>query len=181
MQQYIALLRGINVGGHTVKMDRLRALFEELGLENVATFIASGNVIFESTARKGDALERKIEKHLLESLGYGVETFIRTTAELAKVAEYEPFSKGERTEGSSLYIMFLHDPPSPTVRKKLQELRSETDDFHVHGREVYWLCRTKLSESPLFAKGLVEKALGKPATSRNVNTVMKMAAKYPAG
>jgi hypothetical protein len=71
-RRYIALLRGINVGGHTVKMDRLAKLFEEIGLKNVETFIASGNVIFESASNDADALERKVATHLERSLGYAV-------------------------------------------------------------------------------------------------------------
>ncbi|NUO79794.1 DUF1697 domain-containing protein, partial [candidate division KSB1 bacterium] len=95
MPQYLAFLRAINVGGHTVKMDQLRRLFEALGFANVETFIASGNVIFTSPSKSTKALEKKIEKHLHESLGYEVATFIRTTAELAVVAQYKPFSATE--------------------------------------------------------------------------------------
>jgi uncharacterized protein (DUF1697 family) len=70
MPKYVAFLRAINVGGHTVKMDYLRHLFETLGLSNVETFIASGNVIFDSPSRNTKTLEKKIERHLLEKLGY---------------------------------------------------------------------------------------------------------------
>src|SRR5215211_2292119 len=85
MPKYIAFLRAINVGGHTVKMDYLRTLFEDLGLMNVETFIASGNVIFDSPARRPKALEQKIETFLKEKFGYAVATFIRSAAELAVV------------------------------------------------------------------------------------------------
>src|SRR5207249_2963529 len=90
MPKYVALLRAINVGGHTVKMDYLRTLFEAIGLSNVETFIASGNVIFDSGSKDTRALERKIEKHLQETLGYEVKTFVRGVAELAVVANYKP-------------------------------------------------------------------------------------------
>ncbi len=71
MPKYVAFLRAINVGGHTVKMDYLRGLFEAIGSRNVETFIASGNVIFDSKSKNAPALERRIEKHLEETLGYG--------------------------------------------------------------------------------------------------------------
>ena len=75
MPKYVAFLRAINVGGHTVKMDHLRSLLESLGLENVETFIASGNVIFDSKTKNAELLERKIAKHLKEMLGYEVASF----------------------------------------------------------------------------------------------------------
>ncbi|HEX6291337.1 MAG TPA: DUF1697 domain-containing protein [Herpetosiphonaceae bacterium] len=177
-QQYIAFLRAINVGGHTVKMADLRALFEELSFANVATFIASGNVIFESPNADARALEAQIERHLKQALGYEVATFLRTTAELAAIAAYQPFAKAD-AEGSSLYISFVAAPPTKEARQKLMALRSPTDDFHVHGREIYWLCRTKLSESA-FSGALLEKTIGMPATMRSATTVKKLAAKYPA-
>lgn len=178
MPQYITFLRAINVGGHTVKMDQLRRLFEALGFANVETFIASGNVIFESPSKSAKALENKIEKHLHESLGYEVATFLRTTAELAAVAQYQPFSATELNDkGNRLYIAFTADPPSAAAKQKLLAGATETDEFHIHGREIYWLCRKQFHESK-FSGALLEKILGMPATVRNVTTVRKMAAKY---
>src|SRR5690349_8708838 len=87
----IAFLRAINVGGHTVKMDVLRRLFEELGFQNVETFIASGNVIFDAPNGDYGALEKQIEVHLRASLGYEVVTFVRSAPELARVADCRPF------------------------------------------------------------------------------------------
>jgi uncharacterized protein (DUF1697 family) len=180
MQRYIAFLRAINVGGHTVKMDRLRELFAEIELANVETFIASGNVIFESPDANARALELQIERHLQQSLGYAVATFIRISAELAAVARYQPFAPAElAAEGNSLYVAFLPAPPAGAAEQKLLAFRTAVDDFHVHEREVYWLCRKKISEST-FSGALLEKTLGLPATMRNITTVKKLAAKYPA-
>ena len=86
MSKYIAFLRAINVGGHTVKMDALRQLFESLGFSNVETFIASGNVTFEAKVGNTKALEKKIETCLRETLGHKVTTFIGTNAEVAESA-----------------------------------------------------------------------------------------------
>jgi len=178
MPKYIAFLRAINVGGHTVKMDYLRSLFEGVGGANVETFIASGNVIFDSKSRHTTSLEQKIEKHLRTILGYEVRTFIRATPELAEVAEYEPFSKAElNAAGNSLYVGFLAAKPSNEAKKKVLSLSGATDDFAVHGRELYWLIRTSFSESAV-SGALLEKTLGMPATFRNMNTVKRIAAKY---
>ena len=89
MTRYIAFLRAINVGGHTVKMDILRQLFEELGLSKVETFIASGNVIFETPSQNERELEERIQAKLHASLGYQVATFLRTDQEVASIVTYQ--------------------------------------------------------------------------------------------
>lgn len=179
MPKYVAFLRAINVGGHTVKMDELRRLFGSLGLANVETFIASGNVIFDAPrAGAAKTLERRIEGALEQALGYKVATFLRTTGELAAVARHEPFAADElEAEGNVLYVAFLADEPGEEAARKLLAHASALDDFHVKGREVYWLSRKKLGESK-FSGALLERALGAQATVRNTTTVRKLAAKY---
>ena len=178
MPKYIAFLRAINVGGRTVKMEHLRRLFEALGFTKVETFIASGNAIFDSSSKNPKGLEKKIETYLKKSFGYEVATFIRTTSELAEIARYKPFADAElNTDGNSLYIGFVQEPPSAEAKRKLLAFSSKTDEFHIHGREVYWLCRTRFSESDFYG-GLLEKTLGMPATLRNATTVKKLASKY---
>ena len=178
MPKYVAFLRAINVGGHTVKMDYLRSLFAALGLANVETFIASGNVIFDSTSKSTKGLEKKIESYLQETLGYAVATFIRSTSELAAIADHKPFSDAElNAEGHTVYVGFMADTPDGAVKKSLRSLATKVDDFHLNGREVYWLCRTKFSESQI-SGALLAKTLGMPVTLRNSTTVGKIAAKY---
>jgi uncharacterized protein (DUF1697 family) len=177
MTKHIAFLRAINVGGHTVKMDALRQLFESLGFSNVETFIASGNVIFEAKAGNTKTLEKKIENCLKESLGYEVATFIRTDAEVAEIAQYKPFPQSQLDAAGALNIGFLADPLDDATTQKLPSLRTEIDDFHVHGREIYWLCKKKQSESKI-SNVTIEKALGVKATLRGVNTVKRLAEKY---
>jgi uncharacterized protein (DUF1697 family) len=159
-------------------MDYLRSLFEGVGFAKVETFIASGNVIFDSKTRNTKTLEAKIEKHLKGQLGYAVTTFIRATSELAQIANHDPFGKAElNTAGNSLYVGFLAAEPSKEAVKKVSSLAGPTNDFAVHGRELYWLIRTSFSES-VVSGALLEKTLGMPATFRNVNTVRRIAAKY---
>jgi uncharacterized protein (DUF1697 family) len=178
MPKYVAFLRAINVGGHTVKMDYLRGLFEAIGFANVETFIASGNVIFDSRSKNTPALEQKIEKHLQETLGYKVAAFVRATAELVEAANYKPFRDSElNAPGNTLYIGFLPDNPSEQAKQKLLSSSTAVDDFHVYGREVYWLLRTRFSDSG-FSGAQLEKVLGMQATLRNSTTVKKLAAKY---
>ena len=159
-------------------MDYLRSLFEAMGFSNVETFIASGNVIFDSTSKSTKTLEKKIAGHLQDTLGYKVPTFIRSTSELAAVADYKPFPAAElKAEGNALYIGFLADEPSAEAKQRVLSLRTEVDEFHVSGRELYWLCRKKISESEV-SGALLAKALGVEATLRNSTTVKRITAKY---
>ena len=179
MPKYVALLRAINVGGHIVKMDYLRSLFEALGFANVETFIASGNVIFDSKSGNPKTLEGKIEKHLQETLGYEVKTFVRVINELKAVAAYKPFSDSElNKQYHALYIGFVANSPGDQAQQKLLAYCSEIDDLHVQGREIYWLCRAKMMSDSKFSGAVLEKILGMPATFRNSTTIRKIAAKY---
>lgn len=178
MPRYVAFLRAINVGGHTVTMERLRALFEELGLAKVESFIASGNLIFESGAKSAPALAAKIERHLERALGYAVATMLRTDREVAEVARRPAFVAQEIAHAKAFNVAFLRSPAPPGAERALDALRTELDDFRVAGSEVYWLCRVKQSEST-FSGARFEKLLGTPATWRGLKTVERLAAKYP--
>ncbi len=150
-----------------------------MGFAKVETFIASGNVVFDSLSKNAAALEKKIETCLLKNLGYEVKTFIRTTGELAAVSSYAPFNPAEfNAETTVLYIAFLERSSSEEAVQKLKAYITATDDFHVQGREFYWLCRTRMSDSQ-FSGARLEKILGMRCTIRNSTTVRKMAAKYP--
>lgn len=177
MTRYIALLRAINVGGHNIKMETLRGHFEALGLDKVETFINSGNVIFETRAVQTGGLEKKIEAALRPAMGYEVTTFIRSAAEFAGLAAYQPPFPPLPAEGG-LYVAFMQAPPGPPAQKNLAALETETDRFHVHNSEVYWWRAGRYSDSPLSSSGRFEKLLGAPATVRNSTTVQKLAAKY---
>ena len=177
MKKYIAFLRAINVGGHNVKMDDLKAIFESLGLSDVATFIASGNVIFRSE-EEPDALQSRIETHLLASLGYEVAIFLRTDTEVAVIAGVPVFDETRLAASKALNVGFLKQALEPDALAKLMSLKSDIDDFHTTDREVYWLCKMKQSESK-FSNNLFEKTLNLRATFRGIRTIERLAAKYP--
>ena len=176
MPRYIAFLRAINVGGHVVKLQRLKALFESLGFAEVETFIASGNVIFKSPAKSAAALEGKVEQLLQRELGYEVKTFIRSDREVSDVAATDPFGA---LAGATLYVGFLKAEADRATAERLQAAQTNVDDFALVGRELYWRCRGLSSEST-FSGTKLEKTLGMATTLRNVNTVRRLAAKYPA-
>lgn len=178
MPRHIAFLRAINVGGHTVTMDRLRELFGELGLKDVETFIASGNVIFSSPA-KAPGLEAKIERHLHQALGYEVHTFIRSEEEVAAIAGYKPFRTAPADFAGAMVVGFLRGPLDSPTTKAVLALKTAIDDLQVNGREIYWRTAGGQSDSKL-TNALFERTLKGRATFRNINTVVRLAARYPA-
>ncbi len=179
MSRCIAFLRAVNVGGRLVKMDALRAAFEALGLAGVQTFIASGNVIFETRAHDLAALERRIEKQLQASFGFEIETFIRTEAELAAIVAHPAFDAADTVSAGTHVVGFIASAPDAAALKLIQGFDSATDRFHVNARELYWLSARKQSEST-FSNAAFERALRTRATFRGIGTLHKLLAKLAA-
>jgi uncharacterized protein (DUF1697 family) len=176
MPRYVAFLRAINVGGHVVSMTRLREEFEALGFTAVETFIASGNVVFTSRTGDAAALEKKIEKRLQTSLGYEVATFVRTDAEVAAVAKFRAFPPAAIEDGA-IFVGFAGRPLDAAATRAVMTFKTETDDFRVKGREVYWLRKARQDDSP-FKYANLEKTLKIRVTFRGINTVVRIAAKH---
>lgn len=175
----VAFLRGLNVGGHRVKMDRLRALFEEMGFEGVETLLASGNVVFDGTTGDPAELEARIARGLAEGLGYEVPAFVRTLDEVAALLDEGPVSPDELDgPDHAHYVLFLAGAPGAEERAAFADLDSERDSFRVHGREVHWLSRGKLSESPLFGGEFERATRSIPNTMRNANTLRRLVERF---
>ncbi len=176
MERSFVFLRAINVGGHTVKMDELRRLLEGLGLRQVETFIASGNVICEAQ-EEAALLEERIEAGLQAALGYDVAAFVRTPEQLSAIAACQPFPQAQFAEAAAFNVAFMKEALDEGRLTKLMAMRSEIDDFRAVGREVYWLCKLRQSQST-FSNAALERASGRPSTLRGMNTIEKMAEKY---
>jgi uncharacterized protein (DUF1697 family) len=175
MTTYIAFLRGMNLGKRNIKMDELRGLFAELKFENVRTYIASGNVIFDAKEKDEKKLTAKLEKHLKERLGYDVKVMLRSRAELEAVLKNNPFKNAPA--GTNTYISFYDKAPGKAAMKKfLDERNSETEVFKFKNRELYMLFHVGFSESEFFKKPNSEKQLGVTVTNRNLNTPVKILA-----
>lgn len=172
--RYVAFLRAINVGGHTVTMDRLRSLFESLGFGDVASFLASGNVLFDAELDEAELVER-IEQRLFGALGYEVPTFLRPAPELVTTAAHEPFPEVVRGDADRVHVVFLRRPPTAAVRRRVLALATDEDRLAVRKRELYWLRRGPFAESTI-PDGALAASLGE-ITVRNQTTVRKIAAK----
>ncbi len=172
MAVYIALLRGINVGGNLLKMERLRSLCAELGLQNARTYLQSGNVVFEArdtASHWASALEKKLagESRL------PVTVIVRTAPEIASVIAANPFVEEKGIDLSRLYVTFLQQPASKSALASLQAIPASGDRFQPVGREIYLHCPGGYAETKL-SNTAIEKALSLRATTRNWNTVTKL-------
>jgi uncharacterized protein (DUF1697 family) len=172
MTLYIALLRGINVGGHNmIKMVELKRVFEEMGLHKVKTYIQSGNVLFESE-REAETLSRQMEEEIKREFGLTVPVVLRTAEELEKVIKDNPFSIDSLLEGESVQVAFLTDTPTQEGIHQLSTVNIGMDEYQIIDKDVYLFFRQSIRNSKL-ATQLPK--LGVPATVRNWKTVLKLA------
>ena len=171
--KYVAFLRAINVGGHAIiKMADLKKMFESAGLENVQTYIQSGNVIFESD-REVESLTKQIEHQLEKAAEYKIELFVRTMREVQAIAQKSPYKpEGDET----VFVSFLNEKPAKKSQQAMLAFRSEADNFAFKGRELYSLRRDRTKS--IFSGNLVEKTIKMPTTTRNLTTILKLAEKY---
>jgi len=177
MQRHVAFLRGINLGNRRLLMSRLKALFEELKFHNVETFIASGNVLFSCKATDTDKIGEKIARHLKASLGYEVDTFVRTAEEVGAIGKMSVFPE-DGQDGVSIYVSFLREKLPAGTAKKLGAIRTPTDEFKVSGREFYWLCRTRSSDSEVWTLPETRSLRLPTSTMRNMTSIRKLVAKH---
>ncbi len=178
MTIYIALLRGINVGGkNIIKMASLKQMFEAMGFCEVKTYIQSGNVLFKSNEEE-ELLRKKIEHEIEVTFGFSVIVILRTSAELEQIIENCPFSEDaileaeSSSEGESLYASLLTHTPSQEKIECLKSYKSEKEEYQIKGREVFLLFRHSIRKSKL-ANNLHK--LDVPATVRNWKTINKLA------
>jgi uncharacterized protein (DUF1697 family) len=171
---YIALLRGINVGGHKIiKMDQLRKAFEGLGFVGVATYVQSGNVVFKSPKKASEDLSNKIEEMLLRRFSMSVPVIVRTAKEVGEVLRNNPFLKESSTDVSKLHVTFLSHTPQKTAVKGLDAIAAGPDQFRCCGQEIYLYCPNGFGGTKLTITTF-EKVLAVGATTRNWNTVNKL-------
>ena len=181
MPRYVAFLRAINVGGRTVRKESLIEIFEGLGFTGVGTFIASGNVFFEARSKNVPRLVCLVETQLESSLGFSVSTFIRSEDELTAIVAHRAFTGARLRSAAALNVLFLSSPLSNDQAAALARMKTEIDEFHVHGTEVHWLCLKRQSEST-FSNTAFERAVKAKTTIRGIDTLRKMlATREPPG
>jgi uncharacterized protein (DUF1697 family) len=178
MALHAAFLRGMNLGGRRITNEELRSCFEAMGCDGVATFRASGNLVFEEPSGEDPAdLGARLEEGLAEALGYEVPVFLRSDEEVRAIAAQQPFAPGllEASTGK-LQVALLLAEPGLAARKEALELATDEDRLAIVGRELYWLPSGRLSDSALDLKA-IDRVLGR-TTMRTRGTIEEIAARY---
>jgi uncharacterized protein (DUF1697 family) len=170
MAIYIALLRGVNVGGNILKMDRLRELCAKVGAKNPRTYVQSGNIVFEA-AGSATNWEAKLEKKLAGESRLPVSVVVRTAAEMSAVFAGNPFLKENGIDTAQLAVTFLQQIPAKPALDALAALKIGSERYHWAGKEIYLHCPNGFADSKLYG---LEKVLKQRTTSRNWNTVTKL-------
>ena len=173
MNTYIALLKGINVGGHKkVPMAELRELLTNSGFINVRTYIQSGNVILESLKKDNTEIENKIQKAIFSQFGFEVSVLVRTRDHLKNIFDSCPFSEEKKKKS---YFMMLHDVPKEELVNIASEKVYEGEDYKIIKDCIYYFCAKGFGQAK-FNVNFFERKLQTFATARNYNTMMKLLA-----
>ncbi len=176
MSYHIALLRGINVGGHKqVPMADLRELLTQLGLADARSLLQSGNLVFGANGRTSARLERLLEAEAAKRLGLQTDFFVRTAKEWESVVAHNPFRKEAARDPGHLIVMFLKDASSVTGVKALQAAITGREVVRAGGKHLYIVYPDGVGRSRL-TNAVIDKQLGTRGTGRNWNTVRKLAA-----
>lgn len=171
---YVALLRGINVGGkNVIAMDALAEIFAAAGCGEVRTYIQSGNVVFRASSTVAARVAGAVTKHIERRLGRCVPVVLRTAEELARAARANPFLRARGVATEALHVVFLSDEPSARAVAALDPRRSPPDEFRVSGREIYLACPNGIARTKL-TNAWFDGALATTSTMRNWRTVLKL-------
>ena len=171
MSTYVALLRGINVGGRTIKMADLRTAFDELGLADVRTILASGNVLFSATGAKA-TLQAKIEKQLSKTFGYDAHVVVVSAAELKTIVAECPFTS---TAGETAYVV-MSSKPAALRELATAELDEGCEAVELGKKALYWRVQRGSTLQTPFAKAAAKSKHATALTTRNRNTLEKVLA-----
>jgi len=174
MAVIVCMLRGINVGGHNqIKMEALRALCESLGLRDPQTYLQSGNVVFRTKERDLGALGKRMEKEIERKVGFHSDAILRTASELKEVVARNPFRGRSGIDPSKLLVTFLGSDPSAEGRNQVLKIKTDPEELHIDGREVYIYYSNGLAR-PKLPWVTIAKMLGTTGTGRNWNSVTQL-------
>jgi uncharacterized protein (DUF1697 family) len=172
--RYAALLRGINVGGRKkLPMATLRKLLQDLGYTDVITHLQSGNAVFSSPEQPPHTLAHAIAERITGELAMDVKVVIRTGSQLADVVSRSPLPAGPENP-SRFFVAFLSAAPEPPATAAVESMSFDPDQIWISGAEAFLWCPAGAGDTKL-TNNFLEKRLGVTATSRNWNTVRKLA------
>ncbi len=176
-QQYVAFLRGINVGGyHKIPMKELTLTMEEWGYMKISTLLNSGNIIFQCGNNHSDQLEEKLQNSLQATYGFPVPVIIRDRLQLLALKELDPFNQIELTKDLRFYVSFLKHSPAIQFELPWESFDSSFRIINIVDKAIISILDVSKSTTPN-SMDILEKNFGKEITTRNWNTIIKIADK----
>jgi|ERR1051325_5837378 uncharacterized protein (DUF1697 family) len=172
MGRTVALLRAVNVGGRKLEMAALRALCDELGWKDVATYIQSGNLVFTAPG-KAEEIERLLEEAIAGAFGLGVTVIVRSRAQWAKYPDLNPFPKAAKDDPARLHLLIPKRPPASNAAETIRARAQAGEQVRQTG-DALWLYYPNGAGGSKLTPSLIDRATGSPGTARNYNTVMKL-------
>ena len=172
MGRMVALLRAVNVGGRKLPMAELRALCAELGWQDVATYIQSGNVVFTAAGKPG-AIEKALEVGIAERFGFDAPVIVRTAAEWAHYPPGNPFPKAAKDEPNRLMLLLSKQPPAAGAEDIIQA-RAMAGEQVKRAGDALWIHFPEGAGTSKLTPALIDRAVGSPATARNYRTVIDL-------
>jgi uncharacterized protein (DUF1697 family) len=174
MPVVIAMLRGVNLGKQRrIDMKSLRELYVSQELQDVRTYVQSGNVVFRSGERNLAHLAARLERAFERGFGFRSDVFLRTSREMRDVVSRNPFSKRRDVDPSKLLVTFLGRDPGDAARAQVRAIETHPEVLYIDGREIYVYFPDGIGRSKRPWKA-IDKALGTLGTTRNWNTVTKL-------
>jgi uncharacterized protein (DUF1697 family) len=173
MAVIISMLRGVNLGKRRVKMEALRALYESLGLRDAQTLVQSGNVVFRTEQKSLAALAKKIESAVEREFEFHSDVILRSASEVRRVIERNPLAKRADSGPNKFLVWFLVSDPGDEIRKRVRAVKTEPEEVHFEGREVYIYFPNGMAR-PKMNWPAIEKVIAVRGTGRNWNTVKKL-------
>jgi uncharacterized protein (DUF1697 family) len=177
MTVYVAMLRGVNVGGNSLKMEWLRQACEGMGWQDVRTYVQSGNIVFSSRV-SALKLAQQLKATIDAQTRLPVTVVLRSASEMAKIVAGNPFLKQKGLDVTKLHVTFLAEAPSKPALDKFDALAGTRDEYRLAKQEIYLHCPINYGETKL-SNTAIEKVLSVGATTRNwktVTTLQEMAA-----
>ncbi|SRR5258706_10167115 len=172
--KYVALLRGINVGGNNmIKMETLRATLATLGFENIKSYINSGNLVFETAKTDDGKLAEKIHNAIQTEFGFDISVMVRPMAEIEEIVANNPF-EGQFDNDKYVHLFFLNEELTEDQKSRLLEQANDNEQYALLGRHVLCMLKISILDSAV-GKGFIDKKLKVAATGRNWRTVKTIA------
>jgi uncharacterized protein (DUF1697 family) len=174
MARFVAFLRAVNVGKRTVAMATARQALEEIGFDQVSSYVNSGNLVFSAPGKASDH-EVAIRSKLEEIYSFEVTTFVRAAAQVRALATDKPF--GVIAAGHTHFALLPLTVLTPKEKKAVEALSNDHDEVLVRGRDVHWLIRSKSTETTLGPKSWKQALPDNPTTARNTTMLAKLVEK----